>query len=560
MPTAEQTEFKAYLDKHGVEEAMSVAVDRLMKMKERPPDPVAFIGRILCSIDATATKPEDTEAQAALRTKVGTVLAPLKGTTETEKSTHKHALPEALQKFVTLAEEPAIIEVAKPLQALEAAVARAPDSREAAAALEAALGQLTTAMKAKIEERADQADLKALIEECEAAVSAGNRDFQKVYASVWAVLQSGEEHLLPRFQAAVAALLARIKDPKAKLLQRKEAKAPTTLLVDAARAKPSFEVVVEELAALVPGAQLVMTRVGELDKHGHETSGLKKLQRVVEKSLLKPEGEGCGDADTVCDVARAMVGVQDFGGGATLVDGLVRLDEEGVVEILRQKDRFFEIPSPGGWRDLMINLVIVGDESRHVCEIQIVHEMMLTARKGLPGHEVYNKVRTAMEFVERLGKQRELRREAVRKLRAGGGGDPQVIALSEDAWLLGDEEWVKCAGDAAKLAAKVKADEEGRVKEVNLSSCEQMKELPASVGRLQALQKLNLSNCSGLTSLPAEVGSCAKLESLYLTRCSGLTSLPDLSGLEKLEVYNLPSAMKPWEERGRKAFALPTEG
>ncbi|MEE3098853.1 MAG: hypothetical protein VX463_03690, partial [Pseudomonadota bacterium] len=264
----------------------------------------------------------------ALRSKVETVLGPLKGTTETEKSAHKHALPEALQKFVTLAEEPAIIEVAKPLQALEAAVARAPDSGEAAAALEAALGQLTAAMKTKIEQRADQADLKALIEECEAAVSAGNRDFQKVYASVWAVLQSGEEHLLPRFQAAVAALLARIKDPKAKLLQRKEAKAPTTLLVDAARAKPSFEVVVEELAALVPGAQLVMTRVGELDKHGHETSGVKKMQRVVEKSLLKPEGEGCGESDTVCDVVRAMLGVKDFGGGTTLVEGLVKLDED----------------------------------------------------------------------------------------------------------------------------------------------------------------------------------------------------------------------------------------
>ena len=40
----------------------------------------------------------------------------------------------------------------------------------------------------------------------------------------------------------------------------------------------------------------------------------------------------------------------------------------------------------------------------------------------------------------------------------------------------------------------------------------------------------------------------------------GLTSLPDLSGLEKLQVCNLPSAMKPWEERGRKAFALPIEG
>ena len=62
---------------------MSVAVNRLMKMKERPPDPVAFIGRSSAG-RRRATKPEDTEAQAALRTKVGTVLAPLKGKTETE--------------------------------------------------------------------------------------------------------------------------------------------------------------------------------------------------------------------------------------------------------------------------------------------------------------------------------------------------------------------------------------------------------------------------------------------------------------------------------------------
>ena len=136
----------------------------------------------------------------------------------------------------------------------------------------------------------------------------------------------------------------------------------------------------------------------------------------------------------------------------------------------------------------------------------------------------------------------------------------------------------------SQLATKVTADEEGRVKEVDLRDCRQMKELPASVGRLQALQKLllegcsgltslpaevgncvklvllNLFSCHGLTSLPAEVGSCVKLETLILGGCSGLTSLPDLSGLEKLEVQFLPEAMKPWEERGRKAFALPTEG
>ena len=43
---------------------------------------------------------------------------------------------------------------------------------------------------------------------------------------------------------------------------------------------------------------------------------------------------------------------------------------------------------------------------------------------------------------------------------------------------------------------------------------------------------------------------------LSLWGCEGLTSLPDLSGLEKLEVKYLPEKLTPWEEGGRKAFAL----
>ena len=35
-----------------------------------------------------------------------------------------------------------------------------------------------------------------------------------------------------------------------------------------------------------------------------------------------------------------------------------------------------------------------------VCELQIVHETMLSARAGLPGHAIYNRVRNASELVE----------------------------------------------------------------------------------------------------------------------------------------------------------------
>ena len=569
-----------------------------------------------------AAKPNDTAEQAALRAKVGAALKPLQQAKQTQEKGHKHALPESLQSFTTLAEEPAIIEVVDPLQALEAAVAREPDSKEAAAALDAALKKLVEVMRAKIEERtagmqgfenlfhpgttcekSGQSpivgyrynwydnewhdlceaeyqklpdDEKAkfslpgnyhkiaptaskLLQDIEATIAAGNRDFERVYCAVWAVLQSGEEHLFQRFKEAVTTLLERIKKPGTKPGQREEAKEPTTLLVDAVRAKPSFEVIVEELATSVSGAKLEMVRVGAKDRHGKETSGLKKLQRVVEKALLKPVGDATvGETDSVLDVVRAMIVVKDFGVLAAIVDGLKTLSDAELVDVLRLKNRFKE-PSPGGWRDLMVNLVILSDERRHVCEIQIVHEMMLTARKGLPGHAVYNKVRTAQELVERLGKERELRLETVRKVRAAGGGasDLQVIAAFEDGWLISDAEWAQAAGNnAVQLAEKCEVNEEGRVVGLNLAEST-LKELPASVGRLKALQTVNLYYCTNLTSLPAELGQCMALTELALCECSVLTSLPDLSGLEKLEVTDLPEMLNPWEEQGRKAFALP---
>ena len=138
-------------------------------------------------------------------------------------------------------------------------------------------------------------------------------------------------------------------------------------------------------------------------------------------------------------------------------------------------------------------------------------------------------MRTASELVERLGKERELRRTAVAKLRAnyrGGAADAQVIATFEDGWLLDDAEWARCAGDATRLATRVKADEEGRIVGVGLSDCRDMKELPASVGKLQALTKLSLSYCEGLTSLPAELGQLQALTELNQSYSSGLTSQP----------------------------------
>ena len=45
----------------------------------------------------------------------------------------------------------------------------------------------------------------------------------------------------------------------------------------------------------------------------------------------------------------------------------------------------------------------MGDEGLHICELQVAHEQMLMARKGLPGHAVYNKVRNATELLALSG-------------------------------------------------------------------------------------------------------------------------------------------------------------
>ena len=79
--------------------------------------------------------------------------------------------------------------------------------------------------------------------------------------------------------------------------------------------------------------------------------------------------------------------------------------------VVRVKDRF-KHPSGGGWRDVMINFYVVGDGAKHVCEVQLVHKSLLTARKGLPGHVIYGVVRNATEVLEFLGLLSKLERGA----------------------------------------------------------------------------------------------------------------------------------------------------
>ena len=84
-----------------------------------------------------------------------------------------------------------------------------------------------------------------------------------------------------------------------------------------------------------------------------------------------------------------------------LTDLLRRLAQSKEVSVVRVKDRHNR-PPPSMWRDVMVNILLTGDDTRHVCELQLCLATMLTGREGLHGHTLYNRQRCADELLEKL--------------------------------------------------------------------------------------------------------------------------------------------------------------
>jgi hypothetical protein len=550
---------KAYVDLHRdrIDAALGAAMNALADA--RPEGPLTYLGRWLLEqgakqgetqpvveVDAQSEVPE---ALRPLQKRAAEALGPIKPAAEGYDE-HAVKLPEALNTFKTLAKTEAIEAACGRLHELELNVARDPDSKEAVDALGAQLVVVDQVMATEIQKRTEGVSEEAageLVKACQTAIEAGNKDFQSVYGSVFNVIKSGDAEGMAKYEAAVGVLDAAIEKP-AVAEQRDEAGVAAVLFADAARVKSSFDVVVRELKAAT-GAGL------ELAVLSAKKTGLKKTSRVVEKSALRP-GEGRGRSKWVCDVVRAMLVATSMSAVGSIVRGLLALHEAGALRVVRIKDRFAQ-PSAGGWRDLMVNLVIVGDPTRHVCEVQVVHEMMLTARKGLPGHAIYGIVRSAMELIESCGRERELRREAVRSMVAAGATDVELIGAFEDAWILEDPEWlagVEGGRDGLGKGVLTVDKEEGRVCGLELRGKWKGEALPASVARLTALRELTMRDCTSLKSvadLPASVtqigeyafDGCASLASITLPASATQIGDAAFQGCTSLASITLPASV-----------------
>lgn len=158
-----------------------------------------------------------------------------------------------------------------------------------------------------------------------------------------------------------------------------------------------------------------------------QRSALKSLYRMLEKGLLK--GSSTADwraalsSQASVNCSKVLDGVAciflcvDFKVMDDLVQQMRRIvASSDTIDFCRVKNRW-EQPTDGGWRDLMINLVV----NSIVVEIQVVHSKLYVARDGLEGHSTYGDIRCFQELLAFTGNEDAI--PAQKKRRAGESYD-----------------------------------------------------------------------------------------------------------------------------------------
>ena len=338
-------------------------------------------------------------------------LAALKGTGRdtTEPAAVKGAgsdmsgLPAVLRDFTPLSMLDDIMEIADgpELEAAEKAVLANPSAD--AGELARLSGELAARLGPAIAARSRE---KGVVHRLRDVVRAGNQDFEKVYSSMFDFIV--DDKGLAAYRASMAA----VECPGAAARPQRGGKARLDeLYQDAARAKPRFDAALRDVIASLPFEVCADTAF----------SGLKRTPRVIEKAVFKGDGVEAGGCCGVNDFVRAMVVVKTLKELGQLVAAVAASPK---LVVVRAKNRIDE-PSAGGWRDVLINVYHRDDTKKHVCEVQGCVEQMLKARKGLPGHVVYARVRNAAELLRALLRGR---RGALSDLTAAEGKESGLTA------------------------------------------------------------------------------------------------------------------------------------
>ena len=332
--------------------------------------------------------------QAITNTDTSTANGSSGETKETVTATqHAEAkLPPELENFDIIKEMKSVAAVLNDPTFVAAQVAVQNNSSDAAAVtqLREAVAKATTAINAAVELRIQE---KGIQKTCGSVILAGNEDFEKVYEAMWGMTHKSDAEGCAEYTKKIRELTTPDKSTN------QTTSDPAELFQHAALTHANYQAIVRTIGEKVNGVKLSLP------------DDLKKMGRIIEKTILK-RPDDVGNANKVCDIVRGMVTCDNMTQIANVVGHIGASDD---IVVTRVKDRFFEAPSAGGWRDCMINFYVKADSNQHICEIQLVHDQMMTARKGLPGHAVYNRVRNASEllfFMERLAREKAAREKA----------------------------------------------------------------------------------------------------------------------------------------------------
>jgi SHAQKYF class myb-like DNA-binding protein len=153
-------------------------------------------------------------------------------------------------------------------------------------------------------------------------------------------------------------------------------------------------------------------------------------------------------------------------------------------------------------------------------------------------HQITQALQLQMEVQKRLHEQLEVQRELQLRIEAQGKSLQKMIEQQAKVRHLVLGYHSKCS-NLKELPSSI--GQLNALQMLDLWGCSNLKELPSSIGQLNALQKLYLSQCSNLKELPSSIGQLNALQKLYLSQCFNLKELPsslrmlDLAQCQELE-------------------------
>ena len=151
----------------------------------------------------------------------------------------------------------------------------------------------------------------------------------------------------------------------------------------------------------------------------HIEAPLKSPLRALVKIGVRPADKEQWSAAVLTDIVRGAIEMPStgFGGGWQLLKVLIGFDrdesaftpfksgcqDKGLeIVIVGVKNRWVK-PAVGGWCDALLTFYFANDPDKHICEIQLVHSLMVNVRKQMDAHKMYTEVRNAEELLEAAG-------------------------------------------------------------------------------------------------------------------------------------------------------------